>query len=300
MEERKKAATRRLPAVGTGDQPYHPSHRSTASGRSPYPTRPADVSYTEQVLSEEEGEVGEVEEEVAVDQRKVVAGRKKMARRSEEVDLASLMKMMIDRDEKWRERDEKRRQDSEDRKREEEAAREKKREEDEAKRQKERDVDLRALEERLRREEEHRQKRRDEEYARCRDEDDRRRRDELQWRRDEEDRRKTRREEEDKAREKKELLQEKLKGLGVYKDGNDLGAYLEKFERIMREGELEDKFWAERPDPRLPERLCVRVAQLRDDGSVYAEVKGVLLKAAGETAITYGNHLFDATRRLRE
>ncbi len=154
VEERKKAATRRLPAVGTGDQPYRPSHRPTASGRSPYPMRPADVSYTEQVLLEEEGEVGEVEEEVAVDQRKVVAGRKKMARRSEEVDLASLMKMMIDRDEKWRERDEKRRQDSEDRKREEEAAREKKREEDEAKRQKERDADLRALEERLRREEE--------------------------------------------------------------------------------------------------------------------------------------------------
>ncbi len=103
MEERKKAATRRLPAVGTGDQPYRPLHRPTASGRSPYPTRPADVSYTEQVLSEEEGEVGEVEEEVVVDQRKVVSGRKKMARRSEEVDLASLMKMMIDRDEKWRE-----------------------------------------------------------------------------------------------------------------------------------------------------------------------------------------------------
>ncbi len=103
MEERKKAATRRLPAVGTGDQPYRPSHRPIASGRSPYPTRPADVSYTKQVLSEEEGEVGEVEEEVAVDQRKVVAGRKKMARRSEEVDLASLMKMMIDRDGKWRE-----------------------------------------------------------------------------------------------------------------------------------------------------------------------------------------------------
>ncbi len=95
-------------------------------------------------------------------------------------------------------------------------------------------------------------------------------------------------------------MQEKLKGLGVYKYGSELGAYLEKFERIMREGEIEDKFWAERLYPRLPERLCVRVAQLRDDGSVYAEVKGVLLKAAGETAITYGNQLFDATRRLRE
>ncbi len=45
----------------------------------------------------------------------------------------------------------------------------------------------------------------------------------------------------------------------------------------------------------LPERLCLRVAQLRDDGSEYAEVKGVLLKAAGETAITYGNQLFEAT-----
>ncbi len=86
----------------------------------------------------------------------------------------------------------------------------------------------------------------------------------------------------------------------MYKDGSELGAYLEKFERIMREGEIEDKFWAERLYPRLPERLCVRVAQLRDDRSVYAEVKGVLLKAAGETAITYGNQLFDATRRLRE
>ncbi len=35
-------------------------------------------------------------------------------------------------------------------------------------------------------------------------------------------------------------------------------------------------------------------------GQCMREVKGVLLKAAGETAITYGNQLFDATRRLRE
>ncbi len=47
-------------------------------------------------------------------------------------------------------------------------------------------------------------------------------------------------------------------------DGCELGAYLEKFERIMRESEIEVNCWAERLYPRLPERLCVRVAQLRD------------------------------------
>ena len=100
--------------------------------------------------------------------------------------------------------------------------------------------------------------------------------------------------EEDRTREKRELMQEKLKGLGSYKDGSELGAYMEKFERIMRENKVE-KDWAERLYPRLPERLCVRVAQVRDEGVEYCEVKRVLLKAAGETAITYGNQLFEAS-----
>lgn len=72
-----------------------------------------------------------------------------------------------------------------------------------------------------------------------------------------------------------------------------VGAYLEKFERIMRESKVEEEDWSERLYPRLPERLCVRVAQLRDDGSKYSDVKNVLLKAAGETTITYGNQLFE-------
>ncbi len=213
--EGRKAATKRLPAVDTGDKPYRPSRRPSASERSPYPTRPAGVQYTEEVLSEEEGsEVGSVADRVVIE-REVPIHSKKMAKKGDEVDLASLMKLMIDRDEKWRERDERIRQDNEEKRRGEEAAWEKRRAEDEARRQREKEADLRALEERLRREEEIRQQRRDEECARRREEEERRRSEELQWRREEEDRRKIRKEGEDNARERKELLQEKLKGLGA-------------------------------------------------------------------------------------
>ncbi len=251
--ERKRTVTKRLPVVTAGDQPYRPSYRPTASERSPYPTRPADVLYTEEAVSGEEGEVDPVEEEVVARREVAVAGRKKMAKRSEEVDLAALMKLMLERDEQWRERDERRRQDNEERRREEEADRQRRREVEDA-----------------------------------------RKRDEYEWRKEEEERRRARREEEDRTREKRELMQEKLKGLGSYKDGSELGAYMEKFERIMRESKVEEKDWAERLYPRLPERLCVRVAQVRDDGQEYGEVKRVLLKAVGETAISYGNQLYEA------
>ncbi len=264
--EKKKPATQRLPAVAPGDQPYRPSHRPTASERSPYPTRPAEVLYTEEVLSDEEGEVGGLIEGEVVERREVaVAGRKRMAKRSEEVDFGALMNLMMDRYEQWRLREEERRKEYEDLRR------------------KERQEEA----ERKREEEAARQRLRDEEDARRRDEADTRKRDETY-------RRRARQEEEEKSRAKRELMQEKLKGLGVYKDGNELGAYLEKFERIMRESKVEEEDWSERLYPRLPERLCVRVAQLRDDGSKYSDVKNVLLKAAGETTITYGNQLFDA------
>ncbi len=45
----------------------------------------------------------------------------------------------------------------------------------------------------------------------------------------------------------------------------------------------------------LPERLCSRVAEARDAKASYEEIKGVLLRAAGETAITYGNQLLEVT-----
>ncbi len=116
--------------------------------------------------------------------------------------------------------------------------------------------------------------------------------------REEDERRQRNRREDDRVHERRELLQEKLKGLGVYKEGNELGAYLAKFERIMRESEVDERSWAERLYPKLPERLCLRVSQERDDEVGYKGVKRVLLKAAGETAITYGNQLFEANSEL--
>ncbi len=42
----------------------------------------------------------------------------------------------------------------------------------------------------------------------------------------------------------------------------------------------------------------MRVAQARDRNEVYGEIKRILLKAMGETAITYGNQLLEATGEL--
>ncbi len=122
--------------------------------------------------------------------------------------------------------------------------------------------------------------------------------DDADRRKEADERRQRNKREDDRVRERRELLQEKLKGLGVYKEGNELGAFLAKFERIMRESEVDERSWAERLYPKLPERMCLRVAQERDEEVEYKEVKRVLLKAAGETAITYGNQLFEANSEL--
>ncbi len=71
-----------------------------------------------------------------------------------------------------------------------------------------------------------------------------------------------------------------------------------KFERIMREGKVSESDWGERLYPRLPETLCMRVAQARDSEEEYGEIKRILLKATGETAITYGNQLLEANGDL--
>ncbi len=77
--------------------------------------------------------------------------------------------------------------------------------------------------------------------------------------------------------------------------GNELTAYLIKFERIMKECEIMKGDWADRLFARLPDKLCERVAELRDEGADYDKVKRVLLRAVGETAITYGAKLLEIT-----
>ncbi len=59
---------------------------------------------------------------------------------------------------------------------------------------------------------------------------------EIERRRAEAEAMKDRREEDDKKRER---LKERLEGLGMYKETSDLVWYIEKFERIMRDCEVE-------------------------------------------------------------
>ncbi len=251
QKEDRERRTKKLSGVSTDTGPYRPSKRPVVNSRSPYPLRDSEVKYEEESEFVEDSEVEILHEE--------------MSRRGEESELASLLRYMVERDDRERE----------ERKKEEELNR-KAREEEATKMREE-------VERVRRRREEEEDRRRDEEAAR---------------RREEEDRRRTSRLEDDRVRERRELLQEKLKGLGVYKEGSELGAYLGKFERIMREGKVSESDWGERLYPRLPETLCMRVAQARDSDEEYGEIKRILLKATGETAITYGNQLLEANGEL--
>ena len=119
------------------------------------------------------------------------------------------------------------------------------------------------------------------------------REEEAARRKEDDENRRARREDEERIKEKKERQQEKLKGLGVYKEATELTAYLEKFERIMGECGVAKGEWSERSFPGLTERLCVCIAQVWDEGAEYEVVKSVLLKAVGENALTYSTQLFE-------
>ncbi len=133
-------------------------------------------------------------------------------------------------------------------------------------------------------------------FRQLKEEESRRRFEEdAQRRRNEEESRRRRKAEEEELREKRDLQQEKLKVLGSYKEGVELLGYLNKFERIMHECKFDRGGWNERLFPRLPERLCTRIAGVRDEGASYDEVKRVLLKDVGEMTLTYGHQLFELT-----
>ncbi len=125
-----------------------------------------------------------------------------------------------------------------------------------------------------------------------REEDEQRRRDEEETRRTLDDERRCKERHEDtRVRERRELLNERLKGLGMYKEGSELNAYLSKFERIMRMGDVSEDSWGDRLYPKLTETLCKRMTKDLDSEASYEIIKEGLLKAVGETAITYGNNL---------
>ncbi len=97
-----------------------------------------------------------------------------------------------------------------------------------------------------------------------------------------------------KSKDRKELMIEKLKGLGTYKAGSELSAFLAKFERIMKESGIREIDWPERLYPKLTDKLSERVDVLRDESADYGTIKSALLKAVGETRSEYGYMLWDA------
>ncbi len=116
---------------------------------------------------------------------------------------------------------------------------------------------------------------------------------EIERRRAEAEAMKDRREEDDKKRDKREWLKERLEGLGIYKETSDLGWYIEKFERIMRYCEVEVEKWVKKLVTRLGERLHVRISSLMDEGAAYEVIREALMKAVGETPVTYGHRIFE-------
>ncbi len=273
----RKRTDRKLSAVNP-DGVYRPSRKPQTSTRSPYSTRPAEIQYAEDEESLIEPEVsGYLSEESVFDsdssKREEADSEegKKMAKK-EEGEISKLVRYLVERDlETKKAEGEAKKAEAKDKMDREKREAEVRRVTEEARR-----ADMMELFRQLK----------EEEHGRRREENDERRRD------DEENRRRQRKEE-DEQREKRELQQEKLKVLGVYKEGVELMSYLDKFERIMRECKIERCDWAERLFPRLRERLCARIAGVRDDGGEYDTVKGVLLKAVGETTLTYGHQLFE-------
>ncbi len=238
---------------------------------------------------EGEGEEAEVCETMEEDRAAAeVLPKRKQARRTEggpPKDMVTLFQLMLEQNAEEKEYRWKREaEEAEGRRRQEEAEREWRREAEEARRRE------------LAEAEDARRKDLVDMFRQLQDvEGDRRRGDAVAHRQEDDDRRRTLRKEDDFSRDRRELLSEKLKGLGNYTEGKELGGYLDKFERIMKESEINVKEWPERLYARLPEILCSRVAEARDARASYEEIRGILLKAAGETAITYGNQLFEVT-----
>ncbi len=261
---KKKHSRRLLP----GDSDYKPSKKPSISKRSPYPSRPLETKVVreEDLDDEVSGTIGsDIESEVEVVEERVVG---EMARR-EESEIGTLLKYLLEKDDRRAEEHRVRRREEEERRKEEERVRA-----EEARKEKEEERERRRVENEQRRETE-----------RAREQEMRER-----WERED-----ARRQEESRGKDQKDRLHEKLKVMGAYKESAGLVDYLNKYERVMKEAGIEEAEWAEWLYPRLPEGLCTRVSSVRDEEADYRELKRVLLESVGETPLTYGHQLFETT-----
>ncbi len=90
-------------------------------------------------------------------------------------------------------------------------------------------------------------------------------------------------------------MEDKLRGFSAFNEGGEIGIYLEKFERIMRECEIQEDRWVFYLTTKLPERLCARVGPLIDSRANYKEIYTSLLESEGETESSFGTRLLSIT-----
>ncbi len=254
-ETRRKRASRKVPAAR--DAAVRPSRRLT--------TRPGEQAVSqlgEEVLGDDLDQELEIVSEIGENSSEVGELEDATEMAGEESDLRAILRMMCERDEQYR-RD--MAETAEVRRKEEEKLR---KASEEARR-----VELCDMFKQMKELEEARaEQQREAEADRIREEEEFKR---------------VRREEEDKKKEKRERYKEKLAGLGMWKESMDLGLFF-----TMRECEVAEEEWVDRLCARLQEKLCMRISDLRDEDAGYDAVKGALLKAAGETTITYGHRIF--------
>ncbi len=78
-------------------------------------------------------------------------------------------------------------------------------------------------------------------------------------------------------RKAEERCKEKLTRLGSFKEGGDLTLFLQKFEYVMSDCNVDEELWVDFLYPTLPERLYGRIKLLMEDKGEYSVVKTTLL-----------------------
>ncbi len=112
---------------------------------------------------------------------------------------------------------------------------------------------------------------------------------------------KTKREEEMSERFRAEGLKERLRGIGSYKEGEDLAAYLGQIEFALKDSKVDKKEWCVKLLPRLTPKLAESVRPRMEAGASYDEIRGSLMGMVGATVAVYGHQLFAVnTESLRK
>ncbi len=88
----------------------------------------------------------------------------------------------------------------------------------------------------------------------------------------------------------------------MYKEGEDLSSFLNQFEYVMRESEVDRKDWGAKLLNRLTPKLNQGVWPRLEMGAEYDELRSYLMNSVGATVAAYNHRLFavnlDSIRKL--